>query len=111
MCITKSEKNREALAGIFLKWFTSPENNLKFVTSSGYLPVTEEAFEIIMLEELKQIQDPNIKNLLPVTRDMQKQYEFHITPLIPGIDEMEADFKKNFNKSALDARESYFQAK
>ncbi len=111
MCITKSEKKREEMAGIFLKWFTSPENNLKFVTSSGYMPVTEEAFEIIMLDESKQVQDPNIKNLLPVTRDMQKHYEFHIAPLVPGIDEMESDFKKNFNKSAIEARESYFNAK
>lgn len=39
MCVIKSTEEKEQLAANFLKWFTRPENNLRFVTLTGYLPV------------------------------------------------------------------------
>jgi multiple sugar transport system substrate-binding protein len=32
-----TRKNRKA--ALFLKWFTSPEQNVKFAMTTGYLPV------------------------------------------------------------------------
>ncbi len=43
MVVTKSEPRREAAAVTFLKWFTRPEQNLRFCLCSGYLPVTKAA--------------------------------------------------------------------
>lgn len=107
MCITKSDKEKEKLAGIFLKWFTSPENNIRFVSSTGYLPVTEEAFGDIMLKEIDSISDENIKKLLQVSREMQMEYEFYISPLFDGVDELQSSYDNNLKAMALAAREEY----
>ena len=41
MCTTKSTPEREKACITFLKWLTSPERNVEFVTSLGYMPVTQ----------------------------------------------------------------------
>jgi len=108
MCITKSDKKKEKLAGIFLKWFTSPEVNLRFVSSTGYLPVTEEAFGDIMLKEIDTISDANIKKLLLVSREMQMQYDFQIAPLFDGIDQLTDKYNNNLRVLASEAKEAYW---
>lgn len=107
MSVIKSSKEKEKLAGIFLKWFTSPENNLRFVSSTGYLPVTEEAFGDIMLEEINSIHDNNIKNLLEVSREMQAQYEFCISPIFDGVDTLQETYETNIKAMAMELRNHY----
>ena len=107
MCVIKSTKEKEYLAGIFLKWFTSPENNLRFVSSTGYLPVTEEAFGEIMSQEIKNIADDNIKKLLQTSRIMQKEYQFYIPPLFDGIDELQKEYEDQLKDTAAQSRKSY----
>jgi multiple sugar transport system substrate-binding protein len=107
MCITKSGKEKEKLAGIFLKWFTSPENNLRFVASTGYLPVTEEAFGDIMLKEIDAVSDNNIKMLLQVSRQMQMEYDFYVSPLFDGVDVLQETYESGLKASAAKAREDY----
>lgn len=43
MVVTKSNPTKEYAAVLFLKWFTSKEQDLTFSLSSGYLPVSKEA--------------------------------------------------------------------
>ncbi|MEG2988107.1 MAG: extracellular solute-binding protein [Oscillospiraceae bacterium] len=43
MVVIKSNPERERAAVEFLKWFTAPEQNLRFSGASGYLPVTTAA--------------------------------------------------------------------
>ncbi|MEG2387165.1 MAG: extracellular solute-binding protein [Clostridia bacterium] len=43
MAVTKSTPKREYAATVFLKWFTQPEQNLRFCVGSGYLPVQTKA--------------------------------------------------------------------
>jgi multiple sugar transport system substrate-binding protein len=107
MCIIKSSKQRERLAGIFLKWFTSPENNLRFISSTGYLPVTEEAYGDIMLEEINSASDENIKKLLQVSRQMQMDYDFYIAPLFNGVDTLQNSYEADIRASALKAKDNY----
>ena len=45
MCMTKSDESHEYAAGMFLKWFTEPEQNLKFAVSTGYMPVMNESLK------------------------------------------------------------------
>jgi multiple sugar transport system substrate-binding protein len=108
MCVIKSNKEKEKLAAIFLKWFTGPENNLRFVSSTGYLPVTEEAYGDIMLKEIDSISDTNIKKLLQVSREMQMEYEFYISPLFEGVDVLQDTYEDNVRAYALDSRDTYF---
>ncbi|HKL98297.1 MAG TPA: extracellular solute-binding protein [Mobilitalea sp.] len=107
MCVTKSSNAKEKAAGIFLKWFTSPNNNLRFVSSTGYLPVTEEAFGDIMLKEIDSISDPNIKKLLQVSRQMQMEYEFYISPVFDKVDQLQADYDSSLKAQATKAKDIY----
>ncbi len=45
MVVTKSTPERERAVVEFLKWFTQPEQNMRFATASGYMPVTYAANE------------------------------------------------------------------
>ncbi len=107
MSVIKSTKEKEYAAGIFLKWFTSPENNLRFVSSTGYLPVTEEAFGEIMSQEIKNTSDKRIKALLQTSRLMQKEYAFYIPPLFEGVDELQKQYESQLKETAAQSRKSY----
>jgi multiple sugar transport system substrate-binding protein len=107
MCIIKSNKKKERLAGLFLKWFTSPENNLRFVSTTGYLPVTEEAYGDIMQERINTVSDENIKNLLQVAKEMQAEYEFCIPPLFEGFDTLQSTYEDEFKASASATKTAY----
>lgn len=50
MSITKSDEEHQYAASVFLKWFTEPENNLRFVAESSYLPVCKEANTVEALD-------------------------------------------------------------
>ena len=100
---------RERLAAIFLKWFTAPENNLRFVSSTGYLPVTKEAFGEIMSREIKTVDHENIKALLQTCQTMQKEYTFYVTPLFEGVDQLQEKYENCFKEAAQRARESYLE--
>lgn len=50
MSITKSDEEHQYAASVFLKWFTEPENNLRFVCESSYLPVCKQANTVEALD-------------------------------------------------------------
>lgn len=107
MSVIKSTPEKEYLASVFIKWFTSPENNLRFVSCTGYFPVTEEAFGEIMSRELENISDANIKKLFNTVRIMQKEYNFYIPPLFDGMDELEERYETEFKGMASESKKSY----
>lgn len=59
MVVTKSDEKHEYAAVEFLKWFTEPENNLRFSCISGYMPVREDANTTEVLD--KVIAEQNIE--------------------------------------------------
>ena len=109
MCIIKTNEQKEHGASIFLKWFTSPENNLRFISSTGYLPVTMEAFEEIMSAEMDHHRDENIKKLLYTARIMKEEYDFYVPPICKGMDEMQDEYEKLFLKTAKKSRYAYLE--
>ncbi|MCL2338100.1 MAG: extracellular solute-binding protein, partial [Firmicutes bacterium] len=48
ICVIKSSPVKEYAAGMFLKWFTAPDQNMRFTAATGYMPVTETAFQNVM---------------------------------------------------------------
>ncbi len=55
MCITKSDEAHQYASSVFLKWFTEPEQNMKFAVSTGYFPVKKDALnEELILEQVTQ---------------------------------------------------------
>ena len=109
MCVTKSNSQKEYGASIFLKWFTSPENNLRFICSTGYLPVTKEAFERIMSTDIDNLRDEKIKKLQHTARQMQEEYDFYIPPLCEDIDEVQIKYETQFKKLAIKSRDTYLK--
>ncbi|MDO4483257.1 MAG: extracellular solute-binding protein [Clostridia bacterium] len=59
MVVTKSDDKHEYAAAVFLKWFTQPENSLRFVVESSYMPVRKDAHSMEMLD--KVIADNNLR--------------------------------------------------
>lgn len=47
LCAYKTTRQKAEAAVIFAKWLTEPERNLEFVCQTGYMPVTNGAFEKI----------------------------------------------------------------
>ena len=73
MAVTKSDKEHEYAASIFLKWFTQKEQNLRFVCDSSYLPVLKEANDVKELD--KVVKDNNIEINDKVYRCFEKIME------------------------------------
>ncbi|NLO25477.1 MAG: extracellular solute-binding protein, partial [Clostridiales bacterium] len=107
MCVTRSTKEKEHAAGVFLKWFTSPRTNLRFISSTGYLPVTEEAFGDIMSREIDNVPDENIKKLLKASRTMQQEYEFCVAPLFDDVDMLQQHYESLLKETATRSRQAY----
>lgn len=104
MCVIKSTKEKEYAAGIFLKWFTEPRQNLRFVSSTGYLPVTKDAFGDMMKKEIENTSDQNIKKLLQTAIEMQEQYDFYIPPLFDDYDKLQKEYESKLKKVASETK-------
>ena len=107
MSIIKSNEAKEYAAGIFLKWFTNPKQNLRFVSSTGYLPVTKEALEMTVNEK-STVTDNKIKALLDTTNEMFEQYNFFYTPIIENFDELQDTFNQNMKDFTIQCKNEYF---
>ncbi|MDR3069465.1 MAG: extracellular solute-binding protein [Propionibacteriaceae bacterium] len=102
--VRKSDPRREQAAVKFLEWLTQPEQNLRFVRSTGYLPVTKEAFGQRMAAEIDITTDPQIKRLLIVATDMFKEYKFIVNPNQANLSQLETSYQSALKKAMLDGR-------
>lgn len=107
MIVSKSSKEKEYASAVFLKWFTAHEQNIKFVSETGYLPVTKKAFETITNESIGDSVDTNIKKLLRTAVSMYDSYDFYIPPIFDEYDSFEKSFTKRIKLAASDARSDY----
>ncbi|HHW23781.1 MAG TPA: extracellular solute-binding protein [Clostridiaceae bacterium] len=107
MIVTKSTKEKEYASAEFLKWFTAPEQNIKFVSETGYLPVTKKAFESITGESIGESVNTNIEKLLRTAVAMYEDYDFYIPPIFDEYDSLEKNFVKRLKQTASEARADY----
>lgn len=107
MCVMKATPAQEYASALFLKWFTEPKQNMRFVSSTGYLPVTNEAFTNSMAQEIQQVEDENIKKLLQAAITMHSEYDFYIPPTFESFDMLGKSIDKSFKSMARAAREKY----
>jgi len=99
------DERRNRAAVIFAKWLTEKENNLEFVTTAGYLPVTAEAFDALFAD-LDKIEKDNYRSVYAAVDTMLDRYTFHALPLYDGASEIQLDFEANV-KTVL--RSAYHQ--
>jgi multiple sugar transport system substrate-binding protein len=120
MCVFKSNAKKEYAAGVFLKWFTEPEQNLRFTVSIGYMPVTISAFNEFLASTRRDvgsdenalgdiIANENIRKLLDTVVEMQKTYRFHYPPVLDGIEAMRWDYARVLRTAAENARQEYLR--
>ena len=96
MCVTRSTKEKEYAAAVFLEWFTQPEQNLRFTSASGYLPVTQEAFEQLLDNENDNAEiSVNILKQRETISKMFEQYEFFYAPHIENYEQIQKDYDAN----------------
>jgi len=107
ICVAKTTYAREYAASIFLKWFTAPEQNLRFTATTGYMPVTEEAFDDIVAGNLPDIEDDMVKKALMTTAGMNTTHRFYFPPVFDGIDSLQSQFVKQFQSTVSEARDVY----
>lgn len=107
MCVFKSEARKEYAAGIFMKWLTEPEQNLRFTSLTGYLPVTTDAFESYMAQEIENIENESIKKLMATVVEMHEEYEFFVSPVFNGFEELQTEYEQGLRKAAEKSRQEY----
>ena len=105
-CLVKSEPAREKAAVSFLKWLTKPENNLRFVTAAGYMPVTGEAFEKLP-EEIEKLENPKYRSLYEAFLETQENYSFYSAPQLESYLEKETAFESGIRMIFREAAEEY----
>lgn len=83
MLVTKSDSVRENAAAEFLKWFTSPEYNLEFAVSTGYIPVRNDALSYYSVIEFMEdgtsqdVSDIVLSSVDVTYNSMISEYEFY----------------------------------
>ena len=106
-CTVKSTPEREKAACIFIKWLTEPEQNTKFVTSLGYVPVCYEAYDKYLIKETEQMEDPKYKDLYKTIQDINPDYEFVYPPRFDSYLDSETAFTVTVRRLLSDARQEY----
>lgn len=107
LVVAKSTPEKEKAAALFLKWFTAPLQNMEFVASTGYLPVTIEAFEDSIEKNLGSVDNENVRKLLMAAITVQREYDFYIPPLFDEFDSLSTEYENDLNGLAAEARAEY----
>jgi len=107
LCVFKSDEKKEYAAAVFLKWLTEPEQNLRFTTRTGYLPVTTAAFGGAMDKELENVTEENVRKLFDTVGGMQGEYRFFVPPVFDGLDEMQREYNRSLRRVADTSREEF----
>lgn len=92
-CTLKSTPEREKAAVTFLKWLTIPENNLRFVTNAGYMPVTKKAFEQLP-DLVEKMENAKYKSLYQAFMETQRDYHFYVAPQLASYLSKETAFER-----------------
>lgn len=110
MCTVKSTPEREQAAVTFLKWLTAPECNTKFAVSTGYMPVTGEAFEAYLPEAIESLSDPMYKELYQAYIETRENYTFYTAPQFDAYVGIEDAFEANVRLQLRSGRKEYLES-
>lgn len=105
LVIAASSPEKEYAASLFLKWFTAPEQNLRFISSTGYLPVTKQAYTQIMDEVIQVAENANVQRLLETAVKMHDEYRFITAPNYETLDEMSRSYEAMIKKVMREGRQ------
>ncbi len=105
----KSDDERENYgAYLFAKWLTDKENNLHFVTSAGYLPVTDDALTALFADTAI-VEEERYQNLYDMMQDMTEDYTLHALPRYEGASDIQSRFEQNVKLVLKSAHNQYME--
>ena len=105
----KSDDERENYgAYIFAKWLTEKENNLHFVTNTGYLPVTDEAFTALFADTYIAPK-ASYQDLYDMMDGMMNSYQLHALPLYSNASDIQSRFEQNVKLVLKSAHNQYVE--
>jgi multiple sugar transport system substrate-binding protein len=107
LCVFRSDEQREYAAAVFIKWMTSPEQNNRFTIETGYMPVTQAAFDDYLLQEFDDITDENILKLRETIILMQREFTFYYPAVFAGYEDMQNEFNQKLLYTAENVRNDY----
>lgn len=96
MMVKKATEAEEYASAVFLEWLTGPEQNMQFISNTGYLPVTKEAYDAIVNGEIPAVENLNIGKLLTTAVEMHREYSFYIPPVYDDFDSQSKGFEADF---------------
>lgn len=105
--IKNSDERKNQAAYIFAKWLTKKENNLNFATQTGYIPVTKEAFNLL-LSDINVVKNSNYHSMYNTISFMNNEYTFYSLPLYTNSSDVQLNFEKNV-KAVLKAAHNQYK--
>jgi len=111
LMVAKNEEAKEYAAAVFLKWLTAADQNMEFISKTGYLPVTKLAYEEKIPVHLETLEDARIKKMLTAVLSMYEEYDFFFAPSFSGFDALSSKFEKDFKALLTEEREKYLEGK
>jgi multiple sugar transport system substrate-binding protein len=104
-CVIRSTPAKEYGAAVFLKWLTAAEQNLRFVKSAGYMPVTKQALQEVTAQGV-ETGNELINRTFRVMLDMAGEYRFFVPPVFEGFDALRDRCLEAIQKITRRARET-----
>ena len=109
-CTIRSTPERERAAVTFLKWLTEPEHNVEFVTRTGYMPVTQTAFEKELPKAIQGLDSAKYASLYQAYLDTQKDYTFYVPPQLETYLSLEMALEDHVRAQLALGRKDYLEA-
>ncbi len=107
LMVARSGEEKEYAACEFIKWLSAPEQNMRFVAETGYLPVTRQAFEEDMAWHIEEIENDRVRMMLSSVMEMYKSYSFFTAPYYPDFDSDSETFEKKLYQILTQDRERF----
>lgn len=104
--VKSNDERKNYAAYIFAKWITEEENNIDFVTEAGYLPVKDDAFNLLF-ETKDSIENENYRNLYDTIDIMFGDYEMYALPLYDGASDVQKSYEENVRLVLSSAHTQY----
>ena len=110
ICTVHSDPERDKAACHFLGWLTEPAENVKFVTSAGYMPVTQKAFDDFLPGAVSRLTSSKYRELYQAFRKTQQEYAFYTAPQLETYLDLETDFEENVRLLLMAGRNAWREA-
>ncbi|MDR1514792.1 MAG: extracellular solute-binding protein [Synergistaceae bacterium] len=107
-CLFKSAPTREKAAVLFLKWLTSPEENLRYLENVGYMPVTNKAIEVAN-ETWGENAAGIYKSYIGTMKTMNEEYTFLTQKQLENYADLEIFYDNRVRKLSASARDKYLK--